>query len=349
MKSKFILEKFFIDHEMIDFTDKISNNTLRTNSSLNNNGHGEDTCMDIYRVYHFYIEKIMGAIGSLLNIFCIIVFLKLIRKKASSGDMYKYLLFKSVIDTCVLLRNFLFIFIECKECGLNKFYAFKLIEYVFFVYFSFVTQLISVLCELAANFDRYKVLSKKFKAFNKLTYKHGISGMLIYSSLFYVYKFFERKIVKRSTKTNNTTSEYYSLIYTKFGSSDQVIVFDFVHSLIRDAIIVALMFMLNMLTLSTIKKILARKKNLTKSFNEKNHRSEIKTSVMLLVTSVIAIVGHSLYFVFNIPWFVFHLSECVYPFINFVYYLSFTVNFFVYFFFNKHFRNSLLKIFKNHG
>ena len=345
MKSKFILENLFIDHEMIDLTDKIFNNDSQPNSSLNNNGQGDHLCMDIYRIYHFYIEKIMGAIGSLLNILCIIVFLKLIRKKASRGDMYKYLLFKSAIDTCVLLRNFLYIFIECKVCGFNKFYAFKLIELILFVYFSFVTQLISMLCELAANFDRYKILSKKCKAFNGITYKYGISGMLIYSSLFYLYKFFERTIVKRHSKINNSTTEYYSLIYTKFGISDQVIVFDFIHSLIRDGLIVMMMFTLNMMTLCAIKKILAKKKNLTKSFNEKNHRSEIKTSIMLLVTSVIAIVGHSLYFVFNIPWFVFHVSECMYPFINFVYYLSFTVNFFVYFFFNKHFRNSLPKLF----
>jgi hypothetical protein len=307
-------------------------------------------CMGIYRMFNKYVEKTMGCIGLILNLICLIVFVKL-SKNDSNNEMVKYLLLKSFVDAYVMLKIVLFIFFDCQYCDQYSFYATGVFKLLFLIYFSYVAQFLSMFCEFVAVFIRFVTVSQlEFFLFRKLSFKLVSVMALFYGLLFYSYKLFENKIILSTYKNyiKNTSYLIYKLRLTQFGISDTILTLDFVHSLVRDGILVLLILILNILTLIEMRRLLVKKKlilaNVRATFTQAD-KAEAHLTIMILLTGLIAIIGHGLYFLFNIPYFSWRVSECIYPFVNFSYNLSYLINFFVYFFFNTMFRQCFLGYF----
>ena len=305
-------------------------------------------CMWFYRIFNTYIEKSMGCIGFTLNFICIIVFSKLLKNPDSNSEMVKYLLLKSFVDAYVMLKIVVFIFFDCNYCDQYQFYVTGLFKLIFLIYFSYVAQFLSIFCEFVAVFIRFATVSHiEFFLSRKMPFKQVIMLASIYGLLFYSYKLFENEITQSMYKNylKNTSYLIYKLRPTSFGISDTILKFDFVHSLIRDGIIVVFILVLNISTLITMRKVLKKKRIILANLrvNTQADKAESHLTIMILLTGLIAIIGHGLYFLFNTPSFVLMVSECVYPLISFFYNFSYLVNFFVYLFFNTMFRQCFLR------
>ena len=309
-------------------------------------------CWSLYRFYDIYVEKALGATGLAINMACIAVFIKLLNHSdTSSAEMNKYLLFKSIVDAYCMLKLLVFAIFDCRNCDQYRFYSTGIFKLVFLIYLSYVAQLLSMCCELAANYIRYKAISTESCLITKkLSFRVAVSLMILYSMLFYSYKLIERKIVARRQTSKNASLTIYRLTLTEFGTSDTILKIEFVHSLVRDGLIIALIFVLNILTLTKMRRLLREKEHIleinghtsNKRVSLRTQKANINLTLMVFVTGSIAIVGHGFYFAFHIPSLSWHLSECAYPFVNFGYTLSYVVNFFVYYFFNKNFRKCFL-------
>lgn len=316
------------------------------NSTLSN---GDDYCHSTYKLYHIFVEKFINSIGLIFNILNIIVFNKLIKSKGVKGDMFKYLLFKSMFDAYYNFRNLLFIIYDCKHCLINRSAQYLIFHWIFVIYLGYVGQLLSIFCEIGATYDRYQQISKRLKFFKRISYKYYLFIVFIYSLIFYLYKFFDRTLSIRSG-----TSNEYILKFNSFGHSELALKIDFVHSFIKNGLCVIVILVLNVLTFLSIKKTMNHKRSLinkcdNKSENETLRRSksmaklkcvkvEINISLMILTTGILTIIGHGFLFVYNFPFMIKYANFCLYSITNLLYYLSVTFNFLIYFAFYKNFR-----------
>ena len=326
-----------------------------------------DICLDIvYKLYQFYIERVVLAIGLISNMLNAIVFGILIKsEKNFKYDMFRYLFLKSIFDAFYLVTSLLSYINDCYKCWIKKQLIFLLFHWICLTYLGHVSALMSMFCEVAATFSRYRTLSQKFKFMDKIPIRITLALFAIYSMAFYSYKFFERNLVS-STIKNSTIIEY-KLHYNAFGSSEIALNISFAHSLVRDCLCTIAIFVINLATLILMKKSMDRKQRLTinnvsrANYNEnyKPERSplslprnkttpyrakhaENKISLMVITTGIVACIGHGLTFIFNLPSMAMGSSICFYVITKFCYYSSFSVNFFIYYAFNKTFRACFL-------
>jgi hypothetical protein len=116
-----------------------------------------EVCDIIYKIYYFYIERILNLLGLLLNTLNIIVYIKLIGSRKACGEMYKYLLFKSFIDAYYSLRNLIFVLFDLpKIFGLQRYRFAVYFYWIFIVYGGESAQLMSIWCEFGACFSRFR-------------------------------------------------------------------------------------------------------------------------------------------------------------------------------------------------
>lgn len=319
-----------------------------------------------------YVIPVISFLGIVLNALTALTLKKLINyKKLNNGYMYKYLLIKSVYDTLQFVFQIFAPIYHCKECSVSYTFVAQLWFIVCFYYAEGVTQLASSLLELAATFDFYVHLKNKPIKF-RLVYERKffllVSALtLAYSLTFYTMNFFEFKIVvyksESSTNVFNETivKNYHTIEYTRFFYSKLDKYLRFVHSFVRDFIILILLLLLNMLIVGSIgetvyhkRKVLLDERELTgKSLNSitlcKTERAWRKAKLMVISTGVVYFFGH-------LPLGIYHLPfgkktarwNCYYVISWIPFYLSYASNFIVYITFNKIFRRIFLnKIFKN--
>ena len=310
---------------------------------------GQFDCMKMYRLYNSYIDKTMGLLGFILNTICLVVFTRLLKQPDSNGQMVKCLLLKSAVDAYVMLKIIIFLFFDCSYCDQYKYYATGLFKLVFLIYLSQVAQFLSIFYELCAVIIRFVSVSQiKMLVSKKLTFKLVTFIITMYSLVFYSYKLFENKVTLSVYKNyiKNTSDLVYKLRLTEFGVSDTFLKIEFLHSLIRDGVLVLIIFLLNCFTLISMRRFLKKKKSILGHDNKTDKSAEIHLTLMVVFTGFIAILGHGLYFLFYIPALSWFLSECFYPIVNFSYNLSYLVNFFIYLSFNKMFRKCFLNLFE---
>lgn len=319
----------------------------------------EQFCNSVMNIYSTYVERLIGGMGCFLNIICILVLLHPTIRNHKNSHMFKYLLLKSFVDALFLFGSLIKPFFICEDCGMlqSKSYLFILFYWVYFLYICFDCQLLSVLCEVAANFDRFNSITQKFTCYTKKLFSYKIISivMILYSTLFYIYKFYEFKIIEVNVidVIDDETIEYkmYNLSYTNFGVSSASLTIGFIHSLVRDCICVSITFFLNIMTILSMKKALKNKKRLLRGYPRTVYkraiRAEYNLTIMVSITSFFSIFGHGLAFVIYLPinTFVIDRDYCLMAFVSFAYYMPYCINFFFYLLFNKNFKRALLSVF----
>ena len=300
-----------------------------------------DFCNDLTSVYNAYIEKFIGSFAFFLNLICIAVFVQIIRTQKE--EVYKYLLFKSIVDTFISLRITLKSILDCTDCELEKSYGLKLFYLIVFIYFDYAAELISMLCEIVANFNRYRLLTQYFKIFDKITYRIPLCAITLYSFLFYIYLFFDYKISSR-TKNNETI---YTMTDTGLGAAS--IYVGYMHSVSRNVICVAFIFVLNILTLRSVKIALKKKKRMLNDKNadkkskmmSKTEQAELRLTLMVLATSAVIFIAYGMSFIKWLKIGVIYTNKCYITITYIIYWLSFSLYFFIYFYFNLSFKRIL--------
>jgi hypothetical protein len=294
---------------------------------------------DILRdIYENMLVEITHVASFFLNLFCTLVYFKLLRflKDKNSNDLFKYLFIKSIVDTYLSFLMILqFIFNDTKysqQLGVNRVYGLKVFNLIFGFYFLFSLELISIMLEVAATFNRYRALKFRLKIFDKIQFKYVILCMFVYSFGFYVYKFVSRQVVP-NTQYNTTEFQYKDTdLEAKMG---------YMHTIVRDGLCVFAIILLNILTMYELKSILMKKNVLTNSSSsDKTQNLEKRLTLMVICMSSIAFSGHSLMLLqyFSHKDSFFKKNGCFYTITQLLFWFSYQINFFVYYFFNLKFR-----------
>ncbi len=315
-----------------------------------------DFCLFLTNTLYSNIKLTISACGFVLNLINIIVFFNITNsKQPSNANLFKYLLTKSICDFYILGFGVGFGVIDSYfKTQLQKYYPICMFRFIFDEYLCFVVQLISMFCEVASSFNRYRSIANKFNFLNKIPIKFKITFMIAYSMLFYVYKFFQKNCA--TYKMVNSTELYYKLEhYSFFLHSPQDYALSIIHSLVRDGISSFIIIILNILIFAFMKKVFANKMEFNKSTNENNknnsknlqakkvERSQKNLIYMVFTTSLFTLIGHLLMFIYYLPIQLFRLNNCLRSFSLLFFYLGFSISFFSYFSFNLHFKRFLLR------
>jgi hypothetical protein len=120
-------------------------------------------CEKFYK-FSLRVNKIMSYIGLVLNALCMLVFIHSKILKNSYGNVYKYLLAKTICDLFICIRMILL-----TEFSKEYFYLYGscLFEWIFHMYFGFVLLFLSVLFKVAINFDFFRTLTYKLRIFDE--------------------------------------------------------------------------------------------------------------------------------------------------------------------------------------
>lgn len=131
--------------------------------------------------------------------------------------------------------------------------------------------------EVAATFDCLITINQKLACCKKqISFYLTSVAIFIFSAGYYIFFIFNFTIVSKTTwlgsyfdsslnKTVNKTREYFLYEYTEFSYTDANSVLKFAHGIMRDVALLFISMFLNILLLMTMKKSIAKKKNLIKS------------------------------------------------------------------------------------
>lgn len=306
-----------------------------------------DQCKVIKKASDFYILTLISIVGMILNAMCIVVFLQTKIHKNSRGQMFRYLLFKSIFDFLILLLRAVNPILECENCSFSGTYELHIIEFIIGDYLKQIIQLLSMFCHIAADMDRYLVIRNKHTFFNKyLPYQLVIFLFTLFTCSFYVFRLFETDfIVTNQIVKGNMTILKYKSVDSKFSSTTTYQVLLFIHGLSRDVICVTIILVLNLLILREFKIITLRKKNLTRlsSNSISVQKLESRTTIMVLVIGFLTWFGHFPNFFKYIPFI--SQSYCFRAATLFLNISSISFNIVFYYLFNRVFKKCLIQTF----
>ena len=148
-------------------------------------------CDDLLYYYApIYILYPIFVIGIILNILNIVVFFKT-KTTTIKGDMTRYLIAKSIVDICYnlcslfpLLNDF------CLQPEYTSSFAYKVLTLSITYYLKPVCLFVSIAFDLAATFDRYRLITNKCQWFNKIfVFKRGLTWIICIPVIAYTHKF----------------------------------------------------------------------------------------------------------------------------------------------------------------
>lgn len=126
-------------------------------SGSSSSSSSTELCDAIYKTYHFYVERILNLTGLVLNTLNLIVYIRLINSRKAHGNMYKYLVFKSIMDAYNSLRNLVYVLYDTNKIfGLQRYLVATYFYLIFIVYAGDIAQLMSILCEVGACYSRFR-------------------------------------------------------------------------------------------------------------------------------------------------------------------------------------------------
>ena len=313
-------------------------------NQINKTIHDADGCIALTAIYNDYIEKSVGALAFVLNTLCVLVFLKIIRYQEE--DIYKYLISKSIVDCYISLRISLKSVLNCQDCVVEHVYGLKVFYLIFFIYIQYTAELISAMFDIAANFNRYRFLTKRFKIFNKISLKIAILVMTLIGFLFHFYLLIDNKIVSKTK--NNGTVTIYSIKNGNLGLGS--IILDCAKIIFKDVASLALVIILNTLTLRTVKKTMDKKKLMmqgkTSKLMRKTEKTELRLTLMVVTSSFAVLISHVMNIIIllsKIELIIF--DKCFVIVAYFLYWLSYSFYFFIYLYFNLSFKKNLFAFF----
>ena len=300
-----------------------------------------DSCAVFFSNYDSFSSVSLAVFGFFMNLISIVMF---ILTKSYKNTTFAYLLLKSIFDAVHLLIRAIDPLFTCKACSFTKNQSFLIFTLVFQDYLALSSLLCSMFCDIAAHLDRYILLSQNFLFCKKISIKISVFLMILYSSLFYVYKLLAKNVVQILTKQkNNTTIISYSLVPSGFYYSEAFNYFDFTHSFVRDVLCIAILFILNGLILVIFKRSMQNKKKLASSGkSQKAEKAEKNLTIMIVVIGVVTMIGHIPAFIKYLPLPSINTNGCITYTKNVLFKVSMSVNVFFFFYFNNTFKKTIL-------
>ena len=303
-----------------------------------------DFCQFLSAFLFNHIKFSISIAGFCLNLINIIIFIKINRLKTQSNDnFFKYLLIKSICDCYVMAFGVIFgvLDIYYNQTIVQKYYELCIFRWIFDEYLCFVCQLISMFCEVASSFNRYRSITNKFQFLNKISFKFKLLFILIYCFGFYTYKYVQKKC--NFSKSGNSTIVKLEIPASFFNSPTDFGI-SLTHGLIRDGLCSVIIIILNLLTFIYMNEFLTSKMELHgRKVNIKIERAQKNLTYMVFSTSCFTLIGHLLMFVYYLPVQVLRDNRCLRSFSLLFFYFSFSINALFYYIFNLHYKSLINK------
>lgn len=311
-------------------------------------------CSNFETLFNGYIIFAISTFGFILNTLCLIAFIHIIRFINSKENIFKYLITKSICDSYLMARLLTFRLIDSSFIQFNfeSTLHYCILHQIFDSYVSLSLQMMSIYCEIAANFNRYRKLVdyKIFNLLNRIPVLMKIILIGLFSFAFYSFKFIEETCML--TTMNTTDRDHYKLITTSLFQHELTqSVMTFLHTILRDGLGILFIVLLNILMYVEIRKLLNKKRQIQiKSNNDdsKINKTERTITLMVIASSMLTVCGHVLIFVYKLPIIDnqgYKSNRCLRVFSLFFYYVSYSSHFFIYFLFNNHFRRVFTRCF----
>ncbi len=305
--------------------------------------------------YPYLIFPLLCIIAVITNSLNVGVFINPKMKDTS----FKYSLCISISEVFYAGISTLIFVTFCNDCQINKSYLVQ----VYIIYQALIARtlaLFCVFCDIVLSIERYMIL--KNKKFLKLHWhKYVIFSLLVISFLFYFPLHFSKEIIP--IYNNNTTNmtlidNSYKLVSTDFGKSIIGKILLINASVFRLFFGSILLTIINVMNLYEFKKryqnrqSVALRYTVNNNSNQTNRNLEASKNITLMViwSSILFIFGNTPVIIINILQFILDPNSfqlvLIYRISVALIYFTHSLNFFIYFFFNKLFRKILFSYFR---
>ncbi len=211
----------------------------------------------------------MYGAGIVFNLICILVFAMIVHaQQRNEGHMFYYLFVKSVCD-CTLFLFLIFetVYLWFVPYLLRNTYIRIIWRQWFKIYFVSVLQLASVYFEIAATFNCFITINKHLKRCMVIHWFYIITVFIfLFCSLFNLYQPFELDIFT-GTLTNGFKLDSFYLTPMSFAYSATDTIFKIVSTVLRDALPLLLILILNGLILWSLRQATQRKHKIQNNSN----------------------------------------------------------------------------------
>jgi hypothetical protein len=293
------------------------------------------------------IKKSLVILGIMANGICIVIFSLIV--KQAQGNMFRYLLIKSIMDCFISLLSISDNFDVCNNfkhliCVLNSIITTE--------YLLRICLICSIVFEISATFDCYISISRKLKNFqnNLFFYSFSISLIILIVLIYLMFPLMYNIEKYSFSDSNNISYSGYYISSNSFGMFSERIHGLFYELLTRDVVLLIILITLNMLILFTLIKTTVRRRALAGNNTNNNmvissQNAERKKMIMILLTGLNYFIGHfpSFLYFFLKFYFQIYLTLCYFIYFEMLLYLSYVNGIFFYFFFNNVFRKTLIR------
>jgi hypothetical protein len=296
---------------------------------------------NILKVIANDFELIISSFCFILNILCIIVFTMINKSLRTNGQMYKYLLMKSICDfiiAIIYLLNQYYI-----KAPFSIYYSFwlQIFEKYIYRFFSGLLKTYSIYFEIMATIDCFLSIENKYKfLISKKAFYFNSFFIFLFFIPFYGVKLFVYDIVHFDT-------DYYLLTKNNLYLSYFYEIFTFIHSFFRDILGTILLIFFNFLIFLKLKMNSRRKKELRNNSAHAKAMNVEKNKAKMIYAS------GSNHFLFHFPSIIYNLRgkyiasefwDIYNDFKNILIILSYTTPFIIYILFNRVFQKHFLTL-----
>jgi hypothetical protein len=309
------------------------------------------------------VVEFMRMVSMITSVLTVVILNKLNTKIT----VYKYIRFTTYSDLIYTGLLFLFRLLELR-CTKNPAHGCPTIQYSYLLayvwisdFFTSCLAFFNILMEIFIQLHRTLIVLNRLPAFKFIsTCKWASLFMLIVSLLVYTPVLFMKRIELKPSDGYTTRPNEYHLVRTEFGKSKlSQLILDIIN-FVRIFLVIGVIFVLNLIIMIRFRLFLKKRRLDLNASGYHNSRATIigsnRTSIasatnknmtrMLVVIAFAYIVGYSPYSVYVLLKVRFDivLSD-FFVFSRIIYILFIIFKFFVYWYFNKHFRAQLASLF----
>jgi hypothetical protein len=143
----------------------------------------------VFTIGSQYVMIVNCGVGLVLNSICLLVLLSLKIK----GDMYKYIILKTIVEMLTLFSSFMSLFTRCQSCITNGNFSAVLIRIIFVEYLNNAAYTCSGFCEIALSYDRLRLFKENSKWMPNIRFRTIACLSLALSALISVPFVFKRR------------------------------------------------------------------------------------------------------------------------------------------------------------
>jgi hypothetical protein len=321
-----------------------------------------------YEIVFVYLVRIIEISTIMTSLISVIIFRKIIKNEPSGrGQMFKYYMVESIFELLLFLVIVFEVGYHCKGCGRS--YEWKVWYVWFYIYSYYAIVTMCSYLEVAAQFDCYIMINNKLKWCQ--TKKFFISiliflilfGFIPNSQMIFVFNIIE-------IKQNFTEKRIFFVGISDYYFTDLYNILSYTLTIIREIVPLILLLILNTLVLRTLRKVVKRKRvllqrsinnntsTITANENIRNgsriaNDAEINKLKMILFISLDYLIlktplainllpfRQTPKFINNIYWHC-YFFQSAYT----LYFFSYFLKFFIYYHFNKKYREYFNSVFK---